>query len=76
MLLFCRKTFILSVCQYSNESWGYCGQDLSLIHILGIFVVGNAGGICGIGLICIAAAKGDSNDALAGVDKLSLIPIL
>lgn len=28
MLLFCRKTFILSVCQYSNESWGYCGQDI------------------------------------------------
>ena len=39
------------------------------VHDVGIFVVGNAGGICGIGLICIAAAKGDSNDALAGVDE-------
>ena len=39
------------------------------VHGVGIFVVGNAGGVCGVGLICIAAAKGDSNDALTGVDK-------
>ena len=39
------------------------------VHGVGIFVVGNAGGVCGVGLICIADAKGDSNDALAGVDK-------
>ena len=29
----------------------------------------HAGGVCGVGLICIAAAKGDSYDALAGVDE-------
>ncbi len=39
------------------------------VHGVGIFVVGNAGGVCGVGLICIAAAKGDSYDALAGVDE-------
>ena len=39
------------------------------VHGVGIFVVGNAGGICGVGLICVAAAKGDSYDALAGVDE-------
>ena len=39
------------------------------VHGVGIFIVGNAGGVCGVGLVCIAAAKGDSNDALAGVDE-------
>ena len=39
------------------------------VHGVGIFVVGNAGGVCGVGLVCIADAKGDSYDALAGVDK-------
>ena len=39
------------------------------MHGVGIFIVGNAGGVCGVGLVCIAAAKGDSNDALAGVDE-------
>jgi len=39
------------------------------VHDVGIFVVGNAGGVCGVGLICIADAKGDSNDALTGVDE-------
>ena len=39
------------------------------VHGVGIFVVGDSGGICGVGLICIADAKGDSNDALAGVDE-------
>ena len=39
------------------------------VHGVGIFVVGDSGGICGVGLICIADAKGDSNDALTGVDE-------
>ena len=39
------------------------------MHGVGIFVVGNAGGVCGVGLICIATAKSDGYDALAGVDK-------
>ena len=41
------------------------------VHGVGIFVVGNAGGVCGVGLICIAVTKGDSDDALAGVDELA-----
>ena len=39
------------------------------VHGVGIFVVGNAGGVCGVGLICIAAAKGDGDHTLAGVDE-------
>ena len=39
------------------------------VHGVGIFVVGNAGGVCGVGLICIAAAKGDGDHTLTGVDK-------
>ena len=39
------------------------------MHGVGIFVVGDSGGVCGVGLICIAVTKGDSDDALAGVDK-------
>lgn len=39
------------------------------VHGVGIFVVGNAGEVCGVGLICIAVTKGDSDDALAGVDE-------
>ena len=39
------------------------------VHGVGIIVVGNAGGVCGVGLICIAVTKGDSDDALAGVDE-------
>jgi len=39
------------------------------VHGVGIFVVGDSGGICGVGLICVAAAKGDSDDDLAGVDE-------
>ena len=39
------------------------------VHGVGIFVVGNARGVCGVGLICIAAAKGDGDHTLAGVDK-------
>ena len=58
----------------------FCQQDITEdtvvlhlvgigVHGVGIFVVGDTGGVCGVGLICIAAAKGDSYDALAGVDK-------
>ena len=39
------------------------------MHGVGIFVVCNAGGVCGVGLICVATAKSDSYDALAGVDE-------
>ena len=39
------------------------------VHGVGIFVSGNARGVCGVGLICIAAAKSDGYDALAGVDE-------
>ena len=39
------------------------------VHGVGIFVVGNAGGVCGVGLICDAAAKGDGDHTLAGVDE-------
>ena len=39
------------------------------VHGVGIFVVGNARGVCGVGLICLAAAKGDGDHTLAGVDK-------
>ena len=39
------------------------------VHGVGIFVVGNAGGVCGVGLICLAAAKGDGDHTLAGVDE-------
>ena len=39
------------------------------VHDVGIFVVGNARGVCAVGLICIAAAKGDGDHTLAGVDK-------
>ena len=39
------------------------------VHGVGIFVVSNARGVCGVGLICLAAAKGDSDDALTGVDE-------
>ena len=39
------------------------------MHDVGIFVVGNAHGVCGVGLICLAAAKGDGDHTLAGVDK-------
>ena len=38
-------------------------------HGVGIFVVGNSGGVCGVGLICIAAAKCNGNHTLAGVDE-------
>ena len=39
------------------------------VHGVGILVVGNAVGVCGVGLICIATAKSDGYDALAGVDE-------
>ena len=39
------------------------------VHGVGIFVVGNARGVSGVGLICIAAAKGDGDHTLAGVDE-------
>ena len=39
------------------------------VHGVGIFVVGNTGGVCSVGLICVAAAKGDGDHTLAGVDK-------
>jgi len=39
------------------------------VHGVGSFVVGNARGVCGVGLVCIAAAKSDGYDALAGVDE-------
>ena len=39
------------------------------VHGVGIFVVGDSGGVCGVGLICIAAAKCDGDHTLAGVDK-------
>ena len=44
------------------------------VHGVGIFVVGNARGVCGVGLICIAAAKGDSNDA--SPVSMSVLPLL
>ena len=58
----------------------FCQQDIAEntvvlhlvgigVHGVGIFVVGNAGGVCGVGLICIATAKGDGYHTLAGVDK-------
>jgi len=39
------------------------------VHSIGIFVVGDSGGICGVGLICVTAAKGDGDHTLAGVDE-------
>ena len=39
------------------------------MHGVGIFIAGDAGRVCGIGLVCITAAKRDGNNALAGVDK-------
>ena len=39
------------------------------VHGVGIFVVGNAGGVCGVGLICLAAAKCNGSHTLAGVDE-------
>jgi len=39
------------------------------VHGVGIFVVGNARGVCAVGLICIAAAKSDSDHTLTGVDE-------
>ena len=39
------------------------------VHGVGIFVVGNARGVCGVGLICIAVTKGDGDHTLTGVDK-------
>ena len=39
------------------------------VHSIGIFVVGDSGGICGVGLICVAATKGDGDHTLTGVDK-------
>ena len=58
----------------------FCQQDITEdtvvlhlvgigVHGVGIFVSGNARGVCGVGLICIAAAKSDGYDALAGVDE-------
>ena len=58
----------------------FCQQDIAEnavvlhlvgigVHGVGIFVVGNAGGVCGVGLICVAAAKSDSYHTLTGVDK-------
>ena len=43
--------------------------DVLGLYGVGIFVVGDSGGICGVGLICGSVSKGDSNDALAGVDE-------
>ena len=39
------------------------------VHGVGIFVVGNTGGVCSVGLICVATTKGNGYDALAGVDE-------
>jgi len=39
------------------------------VHGVGIFVVGDSGGVCGVGLICLAAAKSDGDHTLAGVDE-------
>jgi len=39
------------------------------VHGVGIFVVGNARGVCGVGLICVAAAKSDGYHTLTGVDE-------
>ena len=39
------------------------------MHGVGIFVVGNARRVCGVGLICLAAAKSDGDHTLAGVNK-------
>ena len=39
------------------------------VHGVGIFVVGNARRVCGVGLICLAVAKSDGDHTLAGVDE-------
>ena len=39
------------------------------VHGVGIFVIGNARGVCGVGLICVAATKGDGDHTLTGVDE-------
>ena len=39
------------------------------VHGVGIFITCDAGGVCGVGLICLAATKGDSDHTLTGVDK-------
>ena len=39
------------------------------VHGVGIFVVGDSRGVCGVGLICLATAKGDSDHTLTGVDE-------
>ncbi len=71
---------LLPAARYRAASKVYFGENIAEntvvlhvvgigVHGVGIFVVGNTCRICGVGLICIAAAKGDSNDALAGVDE-------
>ena len=58
----------------------FCQQDIAedtvilhlvgiSVHGVGILIAGDTCGVGGVGLICVAAAKGDSDDALAGVDK-------
>ena len=39
------------------------------MHGVGIFVVGDSGGVCGVSLICLATAKGNGDNPLAGVDE-------
>ena len=58
----------------------FCQQNIAenavILHLVGIgvpgvgiFVVGNAGGVSDVGFICIATAKRDGNNALTGVDE-------
>ena len=39
------------------------------VHGVGIFVVGDSRGVCGVGFICTVAAKSDAYHTLAGVDE-------
>ena len=39
------------------------------MHDVGIFIICDAGGVCDIGFIGISVAKGNADDALAGVDE-------
>ena len=39
------------------------------VHGVGIFIIGDAGGVSNIGFVCDAVAKGNADDALVGVDE-------
>ena len=39
------------------------------VHGVGIFIICDAGGVCGVGLVPSAVTKGNGDNPLAGVDK-------